>query len=163
MSARDKSEPNTTWKENNGSVVGIPDSFEDMSEYISSLLKTAQIADVQMELSGFGHEDVTLKADSVTNDQIREVTFTVIVSNWHEHCGGQSAYSEQDMVTYRVEEGDDEPDQLMYGTGAFYHKLENRLSDLFGSTQFNRPMFKLDGFDDNAVRYSGSLKLHRYD
>lgn len=163
MSAKEDGQPNSTWREDNGNIVQLPDSFSDMSEHISSLLNTAEIADVETVLNGFGHEDVTLSVSSETEGQIRKLTFTIVVENWRQHSGGHSAYSSQDMVNYRSNPESEEPDKYMYSNGAFFHKLENRLSDLFSHTGFDRPMFQLSGYDDSEVRFDGSITLHRYD
>lgn len=156
-------DPCSTWKDSHGNVVQIPDSLNDMSEYISSVLEAAEIADVSTELRGLAHEDVTLHIDSETDGQIREVVFKPEIENWKEHTGGKSTYSAQDMVDYEVEPGDAEPTDYVHAMGAFFHKLENKMSDMFHKTTYNRPMFKLEDYDESSVVFRGSVSLHRYD
>lgn len=163
MSVREDSNTNATWRGENGDVVQLPDSFIDMSEHISSLMNTAEIADVESVLNEFGHEDVTLLVSSETDGQIRELSFTVIIENWRQHSGGVSAYSSQDMVDYRSSLDSEEPDEHMYSNGAFFHKLGNRLSDLFAGSGFEPRMFQLSGYNDSEVRFNSSVTLHRYD
>lgn len=163
MSVREDLNPNSTWREEDGGVVQLPDSFRDMNEHISSLLTAAEIADVKMVLSEFGHEDVTLSVNSETDGQIRGLNFTVTIENWRQHSGGMSAYTSQDMVDYNSSPDSEEPDEYLYNNGAFFHKLENRLSDLLGSTGVNKPTFRISEYNDSEVQFNGSITLHRYD
>lgn len=155
--------PSSTWKDSDGDVVQIPDDFNSLSKYINSVLKAAAIADVDTDLNCLGHEDVTLHISSETDGQTRTVTFGLEVRNWREHTGGKSAYSERDWVEYDFESGDTEPLDRMYQMGAFFHKIENKVSDLFSDTLLSSPMFKLETYDDSSVVFEGSKNLHRYD
>lgn len=155
--------PSSTWKDRNGDVVQIPDNFDDLSEYISSVLKAAAIVDVNTELNCLGHEDVTLHIRSEADGEIRKVTFGLEVRNWREHTGGKSAYSERDWVEYELESGDAEPLDRMYRMGSFFHKIENKVSDLFSDSRLSSPMFKIETYDESSVLFEGSKNLHRYD
>lgn len=155
--------PSSTWKDKNGDVVQIPDDLNDFSEHISSVLKTAEIADVNTELNGLGHKDVTLHINSETDGRIRKITFGLEIRNWEEHTGGESVYSESDMVDYEFESGDSELPDYMYSMGAFFHKLENKISDLFRNSRYTKPMFKLEDHDESSVVFEGSKEFHRYD
>lgn len=155
--------PSSTWKNKNGDVVQIPDNLDDFSEHICSVLKTAEIADVRADLNGLGHEDVTLHIRSEKNGRIRKVTFGLEIRNWREHTGGESWYSESDMVDYEFESEDTEPLDYMYSMGAFFHKLENKVSDLFSKSSWHRPMLKLENYDESSVLFEVSKDLYRYD
>lgn len=153
----------SSWKNGNGDVVEIPDSLDDLSDHIRSVMKASEIADVSTEFNGMANEDVTLHIDSETDGQIRNVVFKLEIRDWSEHTGGKSAYSEMDMVTYTVDMGDEEPSKYMHEMGAFFHKLDNKFSSLFDNTTYNKPMFKLKEHDESSVVFVGSVSLHRYD
>lgn len=149
-----------SWREDDDSVVEVPDDYGGLKDHIQSVLKTAEIADVEMEMESFGHEDVTLSVESETEEQIRILTFRVTVQNWRSHTGGTSAYSEQNLVNYTKDSASDKPDKFIYANGAFYHKLINKLHDLFNRL---RPMFELESYDQSKAVFSGTVSLHRYD
>lgn len=155
--------PSSTWKDSEGDVVQIPDDFNRLSEFFSSVLKAAAIADVNTDLNCIGHEDVTLHISSETDGTTRTVTFGLEVRNWREHTGGKSNYSERDWVEYDFESGDTEPVDRMYRMGAFFHKFENKVCELFSDTPLSRPLFKLETYDDSSVVFKGSKDLRRYD
>lgn len=153
-------DPVESWRKEDDSVVEIPDDYKGIKEHIQSMLKTAEVANVEMEIESFGHEDVTLSVQSETDEQTRILTFRVTVQNWRSHTGGTSAYSEKDMVNYTKDSKSEKPDRFMHSNGAFYHKLINRVNDLFNRL---RPMFELESYDQNKVVFSGTVSLHRYD
>lgn len=161
--SRTHNEYNSTWVESDGSVVEIPDSYDCYAEHFNSILKAAEMADVNSELTCFGHKDVTLLINSETSEDIRTLKFTFVVKNWRDHTKGESAYSDSGLVEYKDISLDEEPDELMYSTGAFFHKISNRFSDIFEHTDYTRPMLRLDYCDNNEVRYKGEISLHRYD
>lgn len=154
---------NNSWLNSEGNPVQIPDSYENMTEYFSSIIQAAQIAHVESKLETFGHEDVTVLINSNTESNVRTVSFTIVIENWREHTGGDSSYSRQEFVEYVVNEDSESPDELMHSNGAFFHKLENRFTDIFGGTEFDTPMFRLAGYNSNQARYTGHINLHRYD
>lgn len=160
MSTTDYSD---SWLNSNGNAVELPDSYAKMPEYFSSILKASQMASVESELKSFGHEDVTVIFNSKTDGNIRIVKFAIVVENWREHVGGESSYSRQNMVEYTVKSDSDSPSEMMHGNGSFFHKLENKISDIFHHTDFNRPGLRLDYHTNEMVQYSGTLNMHRYD
>lgn len=152
-----------SWKEDDGTVVEIPDDFDEFTEHLSAVFKAAEIASVQSQINNFGHKHINLYITTETEGNIRNLEITLAIENWREHTGGSSAYSKNDMVEYTKNENSAVPAEYIHNNGAFFHKLSNKFTDLISETQLSRKRFELSGQADNIVSYKMSWDLSRYD
>lgn len=148
-------------KDSNGERIPIErGAFSGFKEYIDSIKKTSEIADVETSIDNFGHEDVKLVVSTTTdnNEEVRDINFKIQVKNWKDHLGGSSSYTRNDMCEYTKDPSSDKPAELMFKNGAFFHRLENEISDIL-----KRPGFRLERYDNNVVVYSSTFSVHKFE
>lgn len=156
------------WIKQDGTEINTEsDDFLSLADHIDSLIKVAEISSVYSRFEEMVNKDVTLIIESKPDtdsegNELRVVEFKIRVNNWKDYMGGSSGYSRmEDNIDYQA--SSDEPTELMYELGAFFHFVEISAHKLLDNRRTMNLFFRLGNSTDEYVTYTAQITVSKFD